>query len=365
MRRGTLAGRKEGAMIADRDSLPAGAKKRFTHFRQRVESFKYARENYLKTYRKDPLAFWLVNKLRLSPLRGAWLGAGIVCLTYLIGVFLYLVQNRQIAGITQTAIDIVYDFTLIPLIYGYYIWVSTTPPVVLFKLSENGVSMRNAGDYNKLVEHLSGNVINHKSIFLFSFAAALTTASIYFYKAVTYPNIWGDPADNFWVLYLLKIPITWTIPWYMACVIFLKQVAAIWSFNQLLQHPDLKINMFHPDRCGGLKPVGDYLIRFTYLMMGCGFGFVLLIYRSIEFKYFEKDILVHLCLIAYLLLSVFFFYFPFHPVNRLMKRLKREIQERLEQRRFLPSRAFTPAMFGQFILATTAPFFLLIALIIF
>ncbi len=351
--------------MVDQTTASPGVSQRFRRFKERVKIFKAARQSYLQSYQKDPLAFWLINKFKLSPLKSALLGAGIVGLTYLIGFALHWLQNREVAGITRTAVDIVYDFGLIPVIYGYYVWVSTAAPLVFFRLSGNGISLGRPGGYHTLVTRLSKDVINHKLVFMFSFAAALTTASVYLSKAVTYPSIWGAGTADFWVLYLVKIPVTWMIPWYMVCVIFLKEVLSIWSFNRLLVHRDLKINMFHPDKCGGLKPIGDYLLTFTYLIMGCGFGFVLLIYRSIEFGYFHRDRLVHLGLFIYLILSFFFFYFPLHPVHRLMKRLKREIQARIEQKRFLPSRAFTPAMLGKFVFAAAAPILLLLALIAF
>lgn len=329
--------------------------KGFREFRDMLKSFKSAKDDYLHSYRRDPLASFLIKNLKFTPVKSALLGFGIVFLTYLAGYIVHFLMGEEVAGITMTPLDIVYDFFIIPVIYGYYLWISTRPSYVLLKIKENGVLLGTEKEFDKFISLHSNYIINHRWVHLISFLTAaglvVTTISL----AAAGSDLWGPENANYSILYFIKIPITWAIPQYMVCVIYLKELLSIWTFRKLLKHEELEINMFHRDRCGGLKPISDYLLTFTYFIMACGFAFVLLITRSIEFGYFKEDIFVNLSLFVYICISYVFFYFPLHPVHNLMQKLREDIKDTLQPGQFIPSRAFTFSTAGKLASAISAP----------
>lgn len=353
---------KKGIKMEKSKLLSKDIDKRFNDFQAKLKTFKFAREHYLESYHKDPVALLFIKIFRLSPIKGAFLGLMAVLITHLLGFAIFSILNQEIFSIIKTRIDIIYDFCLIPIVFGYYIWVSTRSPLTFLRIYENGISIENKDEYNKYVTHLSNNIINNKAIYIFSLVASLFVAFIYILKIIGKLNIPGTEDTNYYIFCFFRLPITWIISWYMVCVIFIKQALSIWSFRKLLQHKHLKINMLHPDKCGGLKPISNYLINFTYFIMACGFGFVLLIYRSIKFEYFETNFIIHFSFIIYIIFSCLFFFFPLHPVHKLMKRLKKDMQKKIGLKRFIPNWAFTPSMVWKFVFATAAPYLLLIIL---
>lgn len=343
---------------------PESAKfnKYIENFRAKVNFFRFARENYLNAYQKDPLAKLFVRKFRLSPIKSGLLGLGTVLLTYLIGCIQYLWSGQEVVGITRTILDFIYDLYLIPMVYGYYIWVSTRPPYIFLKLQEDGISFKNNDEYNRFVTLHVNYIINSRYIYILSFIIAFSLGCLTIYKGMTGSTIWGVPYANPILFYFFKVPITWGIPLYMVCVIFLKETMSVYTFRKLLNYGKLNIDMFHKDKCGGLKPISDYLLTFVYFIVACGLGLVYLVLRSVGFGYFKEDIIIKLALLGYLGITYFFFYFPLHPVHKVMKKLKEEIQTKMGWEGFLPVRAFTPSTLIKFTSALMVPLLFLAGL---
>jgi hypothetical protein len=324
-------------------------------FQQKVSYYKYAKQNYLDSFQKDPLAKLLVQKFRFSPVKSGLVGLGIVLLTYIIGYIQFFWTGQEVAGITEAGFDFIYDLFLVPLVYGYYIWVSTRPPYIFLKLQEDGISFSNKEEYDGFVTFHVNNRINIKYIYISSFITSFGLACSTILLTASGTTVWGAPGANFMVLCFLKVPITWAIPWYMVCVIFLKETMTVWTFRKLLKSGKLNIDMFHKDKCGGLKPISDYLLTFVYLIVVCGFGLGYLISRSIKFGYFNQDIFIRLTSLVYLGLTYFYFYFPLHPVHKAMKKLELEIRAKMNWEGFLPLRAFTTSTFLKYVSSVIAP----------
>ncbi len=331
-------------------------------FQRKAGFYKAARKSYLNAYQKDPLAKLLVAKLKLSPVKAGLLGFCIVALTYLAGFIQYLLTGHEVAGITQTPLDFVYDLYIVTLVYGYYIWVSTRPPFVFLELQENGVAVNDSEAYNRFVSRHVNGFINSKTIFLLSFLTSFGLACLAIIKGLAGTTVWGAEGASHFLLYFVKIPITWAIPWYMVCVIFLKEAATIWTFRKMLKQGKLNIDLFNKDRCGGLKPISDYLLTVVYFVVACGFGLTYLIARSISFGYFNFDTSINISFVVYLGLTYLFFLFPLHPVHKAMRKLGEEIRSGMGWDGFLPVRAFTGATLLKYTSGVLAPLLLRVTL---
>ena len=155
--------------------------------------------------------------------------------TYLTGFILHFLLNQPIAGITKTSIDQLYDFTLIPLVFGYYVWISSKAGYLFLELKKRGVKLDGEKQFDSFAEASVNNLINHKFWSVASAIAAFSLVVITVFSAATYQTIWGPRESNFILLYFWKAPILWGFSWYMAFIIFIKETATIICLRRLLR----------------------------------------------------------------------------------------------------------------------------------
>jgi len=286
--------------------------------------YRKARDKYLLLFLKDPLASLLIRKLRLTPVKSAVLGFALTFLTYMTGYILYFLLHQPIAGITMTGLDPLFDFILIPLVFGYYVWISSKGGYLFLDLKRRGIKLDGENKFDRFAYASVNNLINHRFWSIASATVAACLIAVTVFSAATYQTIWGPRESNFILFSLWKVPILWGFSWYMVFVTFIKETAIIISLRRLLRKENLSLNASHEDRQGGMKPVSDYAMKFTYFIMACGFGFVLLFIRSWKYEYLREDMLVDIGLLIYMGLACFFFFFLLSPAHRLIKRLDRK-----------------------------------------
>jgi len=330
-------------------------------FAHKAERLRRARADYLHAFRTDPLAAFFIHRLALSPVRGFLWGMAMVIAIYAFrcGVFLWVVSET--AGMQKVLIDFCYDLILVPATYGCYIWISARQSHVTYLLTENGAIAADGPFSNQI---LHGRLLNRPLIFRIAALTAGILMLLHIPRLSQGGWIWTPHAADYGFLFLLKIPFTWIIPWYMAAVIFLKQVLFVFYIRRRFSHSQVRIDLLHPDRCGGLKPLGDYLLRFTQYLVVCAFGIVLLTIRGIRFRYFHQDYLVQLAILVYIPACLFFFYFPLQPLHLRMQALAAEWRERIREQMTLPKWAFTQAMQTRFTIALVSPILLFVLICI-
>jgi len=283
-----------------------------------------AREEYLLSYRRDFMARYFIDKLRLTPLKSAALGLLLVLSTYSLGLILHIILHRPIAGITISAIDFIYDLVMIPVVFGYYVWISVKSSYLFLELQSNGTIINGEKNIEHFVSTSVNGLINRKLWSAISGATAIASVLITVCVAATYSTIWGPRESSFILFFLIKVPLLWGLSWYMVIMIFLKETAIIISIRRLFTKKEFRLNALNEDLHGGLKPVVDFATRFSYFIMACGFGFVLLFLRSWKYSYTHEDIFVIIALFLYIILACFFFFSPLRPAQRLSLKLKRE-----------------------------------------
>lgn len=325
---------------------------RFTLLKDRISKIRKARDHYLHAFLKDPMARLLTKRLHLSPLKAYLLGLSFVLFTYAVRLVIFSSLQEGFAGLQRIRIDFIYDLLLVPLTYGYYIWISTSPAYLTLKMSMDGMFK---SDSAGSLEHFHTRNLNHPYVFRIAACASLVLMILHLPKIREGAWIWIDHPADISALFLLKIPLTWIIPWYMASIILIKQSLMIFHFRKLYLSSRLQINLFHKDRCGGLKGFSDYLLRFSFYLMFCAFGIVLLTLRGLYFDYFRRDYLVHAAMILYVPLALFYFYFPLQPLHLRMKKAAEEIKQKVREQFPLPRFAFTMQTQRYFLLALFSP----------
>lgn len=297
----------------------------YRSFREKVDMLQTARKHYLLAFKADPLAGLMINKLRLSPLKSGLAGFLLVALTYLAGSVAFLSGGKGIVGRPSSLLDALYDFSMIPITFFFFTWLAARLPYLFLRLHQNGVSLTKGPDLPDFAAHVLNKRVFSKTIAAFGIVFALGLAAVHFLQ-IHGGNAWGGAVDRGSAFHYLKIFLIWIPAWYMFFTIFARELVFIREFRRAVRNYRLELNPENPDKCGGLRPLAEYLLQFSYYNAACGFGLSLLIIRSIKFGDFSSGILVHLGIVAYLVVSFLLFLSPFHPIFLLMRKMKADIR---------------------------------------
>jgi len=300
-----------------------------SNFENTLNIFKDAKEKYLFSFVNDPLAFLLIRKLRLNPWRSALLGFTLVFITYLIGFLLHFILSTEMSGITKTGIDWLFDFILIPVVFGYYVWISPKAGYLFLELKNRGIRLSDEGDYNTFASSSINNLVNNKFWIWASLAITICLLLLTIASVLTGSTLWG-PKEGSHILFIFwKVPVVWGLSWYMVLLIFAKETTTVFSIRRLLKKKHLIPNLTHKDKQAGLNPIYEYARTFSYFIMAAGFGFALLYIRGFRYEYISKDFLISLGFLIYIGLSCFFFFLPLGPAHGLLKNLKNETEGKI------------------------------------
>jgi hypothetical protein len=329
----------------------------FHDFRRHVDEMNAARHDYLHSFLRDPLARWLIKTRRFSAWKGFSFSLGIVVFTYALRMTIHYLQNGDLAIMGKVIIDCLYDLILVPATVGVYIWLSAHLPYVTFALSRNGVRWHPPdGEFHYTGSELHRNILNRIPVFLGAIGVMVILLAVHFVRFQPNHWLWSSHRLDEFVFFLLKLPFTWLIPWYMVAVIFIKQILFVLYFHKVFSLTGLQIDLQHPDRCGGLNVFIDYLLSFTYYLMLCAFGIALLTARSIRLGFFQRDFLLHALILGYIPVCLFFFYFPLHPLRMRIKILLSEFRERIKDRPLVNLDFIAPGMQKRFLMVILSPF---------
>ena len=296
----------------------------YARVRKIVDNSREARRKYLFSFVSDPLASFVIRKLRLNPVKNALIGLGFVFVTYLAGFLLHLLTGQEVAGITKTWVDILYDFLLVPVVFGYYVWISPRAGWTFLEMKDRGVELSGGKDYTDTVAGYVNDIVNHR---FWVRASAMVTLGLIAITYITFfrgETIWGPGEASPYIFLFWKVPVVWGLSWYMVMMVFSKEIAMVYSVRKLVRSGRLVLNFSHPDRQGGLKPIYDYAKNFSYFITAIGFGFALLYFRGFRYEYIYRDVMVNAGFLVYLGLACFFFFSPLSPVQKVVKGYREE-----------------------------------------
>lgn len=132
------------------------------------------------------------------------------------------------------------------------------------------------------------------------------------------------------VVYLLCIGLLYTL---VTHYIF-RIVAISLLFRDMVFHARLRLLPMHPDRSGGLLPVGRLGLRNQYVLMLLGINIVLLVGVTYVFLQPPDSLyaLIALSVVAYLVLGPLVFMAPLLPFRGGMRKTKAELMSEVAQR---------------------------------
>ncbi|MGF1935219.1 MAG: hypothetical protein RM347_012560 [Nostoc sp. ChiQUE02] len=276
----------------------------------------------LNIYRSDPIAYFLIQKLYLSPLSFSLLSILITTGLLLLTAWLSDTMWSKIGqvGLLQDWIPWVLAILINPVILAYYLW--------SFKAINNIINYLEASDIVEIDtenEQIAATVYRRRWRNLLSLSSAV---SISIFVSATLPLF-----KNSWIgsglLPNLSITVLTWIFAYMVTMLVSNFIANIQILNFILKDKQFNINLLHPDRCGGLRYLSDYSLKTAYFMAALGIWIGIVAYQVITQGIGQNYWFISFIFLLYLLLSTSCFFCPLLAAHRGMERAKNELLSKI------------------------------------
>lgn len=271
----------------------------------------------------DPLAK-LLNRLRFTPLR---LGLAIIFANLIVDSGLGLqfnvfFSNTSVPGLLQDVMALSFDFFILPIICGAYLWTSQGGNNLFGDLSVRGI-FKSPTATRRTIQYIFSRQQGQ-----YIFTLALFIGCLFAFAQVAAYMHWvpWNTINGYLYLYppmsFFRFPF-WFIAFYAITFGVFNLGLTITLLSDISsQSRGLNIFPLHPDRCGGLGVIGNYATKTGYVIAPIG------IYASIgaliEFynNTFWVAYPVQIFIVAYILLAPVVFIFPMYEIHKAMVRQK-------------------------------------------
>lgn len=302
-----------------------------------MSEHKRAQPVYFKAYLSDPFARFVIDRLRLTPLLLVLIMLGITALVDVVSyrlspaTFWESLERSGWVSAPGNWRDLlgygVYIYFVGPLVFGVYIWISKAAADLFYKLRDSEALVAPREAYDAFI-HGEGTslerVHNHRGWTIASAVVALALAVGYSAMACDWP-----PAPR-WVR-IVKVVFGYLPAWYAICQIVAREAATTWGLRQIFTRFEIYPNPLHPDRAGGLRPIQDYALRFSYFiaLAGIGVGLLGFVEWNVTAALSARMIIL---IILYLVLAVVFFFLPLWSAHEAMAGAKRRLLADISRR---------------------------------
>lgn len=259
----------------------------------------------------DPLARYFIIQKKWTPIQLSFFAY-----IWAVGWSVLIATKGQTlwtkAGYISLSQDFLYwitESTLIPLLWGYYTWMIKAPLDVLNELATSKVYNPKKEDANKALMVLNKPWITPASIFL-----SVGLGVLYFIQSKgVQPPYWF--AINDFLLGTRTVLVIIPTSFVVFTFIF-RSVINIQIFRNTLN--DLNIQPLHPDKSGGLRPLGKYALSASYTIALGGIAAGLSEYYAWYHGVFFKAYFYHIGLVIYIFLGPIGFFAPLWSAHKSM-----------------------------------------------
>lgn len=269
--------------------------------------------NENKLYSRDPFASFLIERLKLTPLKAFFLLLFITILLYA------LLSPREIFT-TSAVLSWLWRLVLFPSLGGYYLWLYQLMPGLLADLDQKSTVDINPDDWALM----SKTYQNFRWSYL---AISISTLSVaFFITARLREQRWAES----WLLELLK---TFAVSFgsYMAVMTALILSINTWLIWKLLRPKTIHIEPLHSDGCGGLGVLTQYALKTAYVIATFGIIVGIIEHRFITRGMASELWVVHLTVPLYIGLSLVSFFGPLVTAHHKMLDAKRNLLDRISE----------------------------------
>jgi hypothetical protein len=260
--------------------------------------------------------------------------------TYLIvdGISFALIGPDLIAlnGWTDGWSYAVYSYVVAPLVATAYVWVSLAAAEMFRKLRDSDALVASEADCDEFVTVSLRKVYTHPG---WSIAALIvvTLLAVYFTVFFTFSSLGASTSTIRWspvalTLRTVKVILLYVPGWYMVCQIVARELATIWGLWQVFRRFEVSPHPLHPDRCGGLRAINDYVVGFTYVIALTGLGVVVLSYVTWRSEGSLRSWDMVALLSVYIFIGLGCFFLPPWTAHNAMAEAKRRLLDDISQR---------------------------------
>lgn len=258
----------------------------------------------------DALGRLLIGQLQISPF-WMFLGVlGVVCVLGATGALIYALAIPSTSpGEAFSSLgwaSIPYVLLVVPLTFGFYIWVTRESGRLFAGLFREGVFEADEVRFRSGVVGASGFVRTLHSSSGWAVASAAITVAVVVMWTVG-GAFFADAWDEARILMIIGLPVA-AVGVYMVCMIAAREFCTVIGLWQMFRNYRLKLRPFHPDRAGGLAKLSRFAVACGYFLATAGFGLSLLSINSFAYGHFESDYMLHVALGIYSILAPLTFF---------------------------------------------------------
>lgn len=292
---------------------------------------------FFKSYRSDPLARLIIDRLRLAPYQFALAIVGVTIFLYALTAALYAVFYPDnvlvdfLVWARRSWAHLVFLF-IPPAIMGFYCWINIATGKLFDGLVRDKIIESSNDKLRNIILHGKESIqeaYNRKtwvvvSIIIVTIALALSIVRPGFREAV------GAIGSDIVIFNIVMLPFL-ALQIYTVCMIVAKEVITIRSLGKLFEQTSINLRPLHPDKCGGLRRLQGYAITVTYAIALAGLGLSLLAYLSFQAGHLANNYLLHILLLSYLILAPYFFFATLGTAHQAMKTNKEKFLRNISE----------------------------------
>lgn len=204
-----------------------------------------------------------------------------------------------------------------PLLFGYYIWQPLTIQN-LYDLATRRVVGQTTNELEK-ISQLS-QPLRNRLWFWLAIVFGVLNSIVYYNSLLRRTYDWQNSESIIIVMSTLAA----FMSFYSVILILIRQIVIFRGINKFFQIIDVDIAPLHPDKAGGLRSLGQYVVTIGLGIgiIGLALGVSLLRFRmGLE----VIDTVFYVGLVVYLLIAPIFFFIPLAEAHSRMKQAKEKI----------------------------------------
>ncbi|MBW4578993.1 MAG: hypothetical protein KME42_05370 [Tildeniella nuda ZEHNDER 1965/U140] len=270
-------------------------------------------------YRSDPVAYFLVEKLRCSSnsiiVWSITVSVVLSLLTALLSNTLWSKPGQ--VGLLQDWVPWIAAIVINPVVFGYYLW--------SFRATRNVIQNLETSDVVEIdeleIEPIISTLYHQKWRSLLALASGISFSTFVFSAQTHLEKSWGGSG----YLPNLSISVATLIVVYVGSMLILNLINNIQIFHRIFKEKKLNVNPLHPDRSGGLRSLSDYSLKTAYLISILGVWTGIVGYQIITQGSKQDYWYLGLMVLLYIVLSITCFFGPLLTAHRGMEKAKEDL----------------------------------------
>lgn len=270
----------------------------------------------LKFYTHDPLASWLIDKLKLTPISLALWWTGIVLGVGFVASFASdaLFSRPDQVGFFQDWIGWGWNLILTPVLAWSYLWGANVMARLIQGLRQSDVVDITEDDIHAALKKYQQRWRMFLSLglgIMIGVSFYLTRPYFPGFATAFYPRITSS--------------IIYFIDGYAMTVLILGLFINIRILEQILRDKEFRVNPLHADQCGGLKILSNYSLKTAYLVAIAGGIVIISEYRFFVEGLAQQQLWIHIVIPVYLIVASITFFKPLITAHNGMEEAKNKL----------------------------------------